>query len=165
MSEQQTDTVTPDVVAEPGDQSETEPVTDHRGLRVLTLEECLDKIRSATIGRVAFAKDGEVVILPVNHIVDGLDVVFRTTWGSKLQVAADGGQVAFEVDGLGEVAATGWSVLVQGTALIVEDQRDRRRFERSAPRPWVRDDGISYWVLIRPTQVTGREIIRSAKTE
>lgn len=147
MSTHPPETPTPDVA------------TDHRGLRVLGMEECLERIRQAPVGRVGFAADGEVTVLPVTHILDGLDVVFRTTWGSKLQVAADVGRVAFEVDGLGEEPQTGWSVLVQGNATVVDDQRDQRRFERAAPPPWVRDGGPSYWVRVRPSQITGREIL------
>ena len=38
------------------------------------------------VGRVAFASDGDMTILPVTYLLDGAGVSFLTTWGSKLQV-------------------------------------------------------------------------------
>ena len=52
--------------------------TDHAGLEILPFDECLRLLASVPVGRVGFVADGEVVILPVNHVVDGQDVIFRT---------------------------------------------------------------------------------------
>ena len=71
---------------------------DHSGLGVLSREECLRRIRTARVGRVAFVENGEPVILPVNHGLDGDAVVFRTAPGSKLTAAENDEPVAFEVD-------------------------------------------------------------------
>ena len=49
---------------------------DHSGLGVLSREECLRRLRAARVGRVALIDQGEPVILPVNHAVDGAAVVF-----------------------------------------------------------------------------------------
>ena len=67
--------------------------TDRRGLKVLGFDECLQRLRDAVVGRVGFLRDGEIAVLPVNHVVDGMDIAFRTSWGSKLQIAADAGLV------------------------------------------------------------------------
>ena len=61
---------------------------DHSCLGVLSKEECLRRLGTASVGRVAFVDQGEPVILPVNHGMDGEAVVFLTAPGSKL-VAAD----------------------------------------------------------------------------
>jgi nitroimidazol reductase NimA-like FMN-containing flavoprotein (pyridoxamine 5'-phosphate oxidase superfamily) len=61
--------------------------TDHRGLRVLGFEDFLERLRTAPLGRLAFVNAGEPVMFPVNHAIDGVDVVFRTSWGSKLDPA------------------------------------------------------------------------------
>src|SRR6478735_1772933 len=92
---------------------------DHSGLGVLSTEECLDRLRSARVGRIAFVSDGEPVILPVNHGMDGDVVVFRTDAGSKLIAADDEVPVAFEVDGFDPDRRTGWSVLLRGVATSV----------------------------------------------
>ena len=72
--------------------------TDRAGLEVLPFEECLRLLASVPVGRVGFVAEGEVVMLPVNHLVDGTDVGFCTAFGSKL-AAAEGQKVAaFEAD-------------------------------------------------------------------
>jgi hypothetical protein len=72
---------------------------DHRCLVVLTLQECLARLRSTPVGRFAFVVQGAPVVLPVNHGLDGTTVIFRTTWGSKLQIRQATERVAFEADG------------------------------------------------------------------
>jgi nitroimidazol reductase NimA-like FMN-containing flavoprotein (pyridoxamine 5'-phosphate oxidase superfamily) len=47
----------------------------------------LERLQTAPVGRLAFVNAGEPVVFPVNQAVDGVDIVFRTLWGSKLQVA------------------------------------------------------------------------------
>ena len=132
--------------------------TDRRGLRVLDLEECLTRLGRHSVGRVAFAADGEVTILPVTYLLDGLGVSFLTTWGSKLQVAADGGRMAFEVDESDPATRTGWSVLFQGSATIVEDSARVDELHLRLAKPWVPSDSPMFWVHLRPDAVSGREI-------
>ena len=135
-----------------------DPARDHRGLRVLTLEECLAHVRDEPVGRVAFVHDGDPVILPVNHAVDGLHVFYRSTWGSKLQVARHAGSVALEVDGYDAEAQTGWSVLVSGVAEAVYDAEDSARLDALPLRSWVGAGDPTFWVRIRAEQVTGRAV-------
>jgi uncharacterized protein len=133
--------------------------TDHSGLTVLDLDDCLQRLASAPLGRIAFHLDGELAILPVAHVVDGVDVCFRTTGDSKIQAAVDHDKVAFEVDSYDADSRTGWSVLVQGTAVLEDGEEDVRRLERAARRPWLpahRD--ASTWVRIRTQGITGREL-------
>ena len=132
--------------------------TDRRGLKVLGFDECLQRLRDAVVGRVGFLRDGEIAVLPVNHVVDGMDIAFRTSWGSKLQIAADAGRVAFEVDGHDPALSTGWSVLVHGTATLVYEDEDRERLDAIADKPWIPLDINTFWVRIRPEEITGREV-------
>lgn len=134
--------------------------TDHRGLRVLGLEECLDRLRKARIGRLAFVRDGGPVVLPVNHGVDDVGVVFRTTWGSKLLMAEQQGPVAFEVDGVDEERETGWSVLVTGSASIVYETAEAERLEGLGVHSWAGVDEDALWVRILAEDISGREIQR-----
>jgi uncharacterized protein len=133
--------------------------TDHRGLRVLGLEECLERLRSAPLGRVAFVDTGEPVVFPVNHAIDGVDVVFRTSWGSKLEVAESSGVVAYEVDEYDASSESGWSVVVKGTAQLVSETVDTDRYDQLGLRSWVDIKGLGFWVRIRPVEITGREVI------
>src|ERR1700722_3706673 len=72
--------------------------TDRAGLEILHLGDCFGLLGSAPVGRIGFMAGGEVVILPVNFLVDGQDVVFRTAAGSKLSALEIGHYVAFEAD-------------------------------------------------------------------
>lgn len=134
---------------------------DHRGLRVLGLEECLERLRDAPMGRLAFIHDGGPVMLPVNHGVDGTGIVFRTTWGSKLLSVEQGGPVAFEVDGIDEDRQTGWSVVATGTAAIVDGDVDKARLDRLGLHTWAEMDEDALWVKILAEDISGREIARA----
>ena len=93
--------------------------TDHAGLIVLDFDECMRLVAGSPVGRIGFVTGGEVEILPVNHLVDGTAVAFRTLYGSKLGAAVQNDAVSFEVDCYDDAAATGWSVLIKGRAEVV----------------------------------------------
>ena len=132
--------------------------TDHADLEMLPLEECLRLLASVPVGRLGFDVDGEVVILPVNHAVDGQDVVFRSARGSKLTAAEGGRTVVFETDGYDRRRRSGWSVLVNGKAEIVYDDAECAALDTLGVRPWAAAVERPFWVRIRPTSVTGRRI-------
>ncbi len=62
-------------------------------------------------------------MLPVNFAVTGKAIIFRTAPDTLLAVYADG-QVSFEADHLDQAHREGWSVLVQGHAHTVTDERE-----------------------------------------
>jgi nitroimidazol reductase NimA-like FMN-containing flavoprotein (pyridoxamine 5'-phosphate oxidase superfamily) len=130
--------------------------TDHAGLEILPFDECLRLLASVPVGRVGFCADGEVVVLPVNHVVDGQDVVFRTARGAKLSAAEAQNPVAFEADGYDPVARSGWSVLVNGRAEAVEETAEVQRLGRLGLHPWATAVDRPFWVRICPASVTGR---------
>jgi CBS-domain-containing membrane protein len=132
---------------------------DHRGLRVLGLEECLDLLRHAPMGRVALVRNGEPIVIPVNHGIDNMSVVFRTTWGSKLVAAQQESLVAFEVDHADEERRGGWSVLVTGRASIVSDDDDVDRLNLLGVPAWTPVVEDALWVRITPNEISGRAII------
>lgn len=140
-----------------GSNDKNTAAVDRRGLRVLSFEECLQRVASAPVGRVAFRTGGELVILPVNHVSDGVAIAFRTTWGSKLAAAASGDPVAFEIDHFDQALPSGWSVLVKGTAAIVEDEDTVAKLEDQLGILWTGPPEDAFWVRIRPDEVTGRE--------
>jgi nitroimidazol reductase NimA-like FMN-containing flavoprotein (pyridoxamine 5'-phosphate oxidase superfamily) len=132
--------------------------TDHVGLETLPFDECLRLLGSVPVGRLGFVCDGEVNVLPVNHAVDGQDVVFHTAYGSKLAAAAKNDSVAFEVDHYDPVARVGWSVLITGKADLVLEDAEIGRLDRLGLHPWGTRLATPYWIRIRPTSVTGRRI-------
>jgi uncharacterized protein len=104
-----------------------EQPADHAGLEVLPFGDCLRLLASVPVGRVGFLADGEVMILPVNHAVDGQDVVFRTAHGSKLSAAEGQAVVAFEADAYDPQTRSGWSVVVHGRAEVVYEDAEIQR--------------------------------------
>jgi hypothetical protein len=130
--------------------------TDHRGLRVMTFDECLELLQTSSVGRLAFAHDGEPEVLPVTFGLDGMSPVFRTTWGSKLEAVGRGRVVALEVDRLDSADGVAWSVVVKGTGEIEYDDEAVARYERLGVPVWVADLDDPFWVRITPSSVTGR---------
>ncbi len=130
--------------------------TDHAGLEILPLDECLRLLASVPVGRVGFVADGEVAVLPVNHVMDGQDVIFRTSYGSKLSAAETEKLAAFEADHYDEQTRSGWSVLVTGRLEPVDDQAEIQRLSRLGLHPWVTTAQRPFWIRIRPTSVSGR---------
>jgi len=122
---------------------------------ILQEHECWALIRSASVGRLAVAVANRPDVFPVNHIVDGGTIVFRTAEGTKLAAAVLGEAVAFEVDGYDPVRGDAWSVVVKGRAMELQrlhevfDACDLPLFPwHAGPKP--------RFVRIEPTSVTGR---------
>ena len=122
------------------------------------LDECLERLAEAPVGRFAFLLDGEISVLPVVHTLDGVDICFRTRGDSKIEAAVDKERVAYEVDDWDAGTRTGWSVLVQGTAVIVSDASDLKRLEGNARRSWVDLKGSYTWIRVRTQSITGRAL-------
>ena len=131
---------------------------DHAGLETLPFDTCLRLLSSVPVGRIGFYADGEVVMLPVNHAVDGQDVVFQAAGGSKLTAAEQQELVAFEADDYDERTRAGWSVLVTGRAAVVYDEAETQRLGLLGLLPWACGVEHPFWIRIRPTSVTGRRI-------
>ena len=132
--------------------------TDRAGLEILHLGDCFLLLESVPLGRIGFVAGGEVVILPVNFLVDGQDVVFRTAAGSKLCSVEVGHYVGFEADSYDAAAGTGWSVVVNGLAEIVESDEEEARLDTFGLSSWGSGASGRVWVRIRPSSITGRRI-------
>jgi uncharacterized protein len=130
---------------------------DHAGLEILPFGECLRLLASVPVGRIGFLADGELAVMPVNHVVDGQDVIFRTAYGSKLSAAGEDAVAAFEADHYDEQTRSGWSVLVTGRMEVVLDEAEIQRLSRLGLHPWVTAVQRPFWIRIRPTSVSGRQ--------
>ncbi|MEV4742557.1 pyridoxamine 5'-phosphate oxidase family protein [Streptomyces sp. NPDC049555] len=130
----------------------------HPLLAQLAEEECWRRLGTHGIGRVGLsAARAAPVVVPVNFLVDGRSVVYRTEAGGTAAPAA-GEQVAFEADHIDEHLSRGWSVLVTGTAEHITDTDTVELLAtRPGARPWAGDER-DLWVRIRPGEVTGRTI-------
>lgn len=97
--------------------------TGSEALEVLSEDECLALLASADVGRVGVVVEGQPLIFPVNHVLDGRSIIVRTDARTMLH-AATLAQVAFEADGFDAGTRSGWSVLVQGIGHDVTDALD-----------------------------------------
>ncbi|HUA42247.1 MAG TPA: pyridoxamine 5'-phosphate oxidase family protein [Streptosporangiaceae bacterium] len=132
--------------------------TDHAGLAILPLEECLRLLQSVPVGRVGFQADGEVVVLPVNYVVRGQTVAFRTAIGSKLSAAEGQSNVVFEADDYDPGRRAGWSVVLNGHAQLVYEDAEIEALDRLGLVSWADQASQPFWIRIRPESVSGRLI-------
>ena len=123
----------------------------------LARSECLDRLRSARVGRIAVTSRVLPAIVPINYTVVGNTLVFRTRPGGMLARACDNAVVAFEADEVEPDGQAGWSVLVVGVAELLEGSAAIRAVERGlVSAVGVDRDGLSRFVAITMTKVTGR---------
>lgn len=92
-------------------------------LEVLDEDESLALLGAAEVGRVGVVVEGQPVIFPVNHVLDGRSIIVRTDSTRMLQAAALA-RVAFEADGFEAGGRSGWTVLVEGIGSDVTDALD-----------------------------------------
>jgi nitroimidazol reductase NimA-like FMN-containing flavoprotein (pyridoxamine 5'-phosphate oxidase superfamily) len=131
------------------------PTATEHAPRTLSPAECFGLLEPGGIGRVGFASANGIMMLPVNFAVTGKAIIFRTAPDTLLALYANA-QVSFEVDHLDEALHQGWSVLVQGRAHQVADEREVKRLENTTHlEPWA-GGARDVYVRIAATQISGR---------
>jgi nitroimidazol reductase NimA-like FMN-containing flavoprotein (pyridoxamine 5'-phosphate oxidase superfamily) len=131
-------------------------IDSRNGLEILDRDECVALLRRNTLGRIAVVAGDRPLVFPVNFAMSGDAIVLRTDTGTKLHFARDS-RVAFECDGIDAVYHTGWSVLANGIAEIVESPGEVSELERLPLALWCAGPK-PIWLRIRPTTLTGRRI-------
>ena len=127
----------------------------NRSLRHLSTQDCWSLLRVTPVGRVIFTDHALPAALPVNYIVDGTSIIFRTSPTSRLAQATDGQVVGFQVDHLDPVTWSGWSVLAVGVARPMVAGSEMLRATELGLATWA-GDGRDLFVKITPGQLTGR---------
>jgi len=126
-------------------------------LRALGPAECFELLEPGGIGRVGFTSADGIMMLPVNFALTEKTIIFRTAPDTLLALYS-AAQVSFEADRLDEALHAGWSVLVQGRAHQVTDEREVKRLQnRTHLQPWAAGARDVY-VRITPTRISGRHI-------
>lgn len=105
-------------------------------LTELDRTECLRLLGAAAVGRIVFTEGALPAIRPVNFLLDGDDIVFRTATGSALAAATRHAVVAFEADEIDTATHTGWSVVVIGQAYEINDIDRLVRLADPHITPW-----------------------------
>jgi nitroimidazol reductase NimA-like FMN-containing flavoprotein (pyridoxamine 5'-phosphate oxidase superfamily) len=124
-------------------------------IEILSESECLALLGSVEVGRLAIAIKNVPDIFPINFVMDGRNVVFRTAEGTKLAAAVLGVGVAFEVDGYDPTLGTAWSVVVKGRAVEIEKMYELFEAADLPLFPWHAGSKHRF-VRIQPTEITGR---------
>jgi nitroimidazol reductase NimA-like FMN-containing flavoprotein (pyridoxamine 5'-phosphate oxidase superfamily) len=132
-------------------------MAENSSMEELEENACRDLLKQHHFGRVAFVEQagGTPVIMPVNYLMHGETVVFRTDPNSRLGSVLRSATAAFEIDGIDEPDRTGWSVVVSGRAEEVADPRELDELRQTPLLPWAPGDRSQY-VAIRTELVTGR---------
>lgn len=128
----------------------------NRSLEPMSRDECLRRLADNQVGRLAVSVRGQPVIFPVNYVLDGDVVIFRSDPGTKLD-SAGLARVAFEIDHIDSELKSGWSVVVQGVGRYIGvDPGSERR--RALPlEAWAPGDKEN-WVEILDPEISGRQL-------
>ena len=90
--------------------------SDHAGLELLSAEECLDLLRTRSVGRIGLSASSLPFVVPVRYVVDEDRILMRAGRDTRMAAATNDAVVAFEVDEFDQDLDAGWSVMVQGLA-------------------------------------------------
>ncbi|MBU3750309.1 MAG: pyridoxamine 5'-phosphate oxidase family protein [Mycobacterium sp.] len=110
-------------------------------------------LSSVALGRLVTSFGGQLEIFPVNFVVQNGTVLFRTAEGTKLFTTVMNDRVLFEADD--HSAAEGWSVIVRGTATLLNSAEDIHRADQAGLMPWVATEKLRY-VRITPGEISAR---------
>ncbi|MFD8980211.1 helix-turn-helix domain-containing protein [Streptomyces sp. NPDC059564] len=137
--------------------------TARRDTALVPLEEadCRTLLGAYGVGRIAvFTPEGPAV-LPVNYLIAGPDIAFRTAV-EALAARAAGTEVAFEIDNIDDVTAGGWSVLAVGELEAVTDSEEIRHLTATArSQPWA-GGPRTHWMKLTPVRLTGRRVVHES---
>lgn len=118
----------------------------------LSPDECWQLLRTHQVARLAYHLGPDINLVPINYVVDGATLLFRTAPGNKLLGLLMNPAVILEIDEYDEQHAR--SVVVRGAAERLEEDQ-QHRVDDLPLHPWAEDE--KYEVIeITPTQITGR---------
>ena len=127
------------------------------GIEILDRDASLALLADDVVGRLGVVDHGSPRIFPVNYVLDGDTVVFRTAHGTKLDVGPRS-PACFEIDRFDHASRTGWSVLVVGHLEEVDQfERTWDRLRQLPVDPWavgVKD----HLMRLTPEHIGGRRV-------
>ncbi|MET3984462.1 pyridoxamine 5'-phosphate oxidase family protein [Streptomyces sp. PvR034] len=123
--------------------------------------ECGRLLNTHGVGRIAVFTPQGPAILPVNYLIAGPDIAFRTS-AEAVTARAAGTEVAFEIDNIDDVTATGWSVLAVGELAAVADPDEIHHLNTVArSEPWA-GGPRTHWMKLTPARITGRRVVHES---
>ena len=138
---------------------------DHEdGNPILNLddEQAWKLVEGTKHGRLVVTVAGEPDIFPVNYVVGGRKLILRTAPGNKLAELTINSKVLFETDGV--LSDEAWSVVLRGTARVLDKSADIAAAEALGLKSWV-PTLKDFYVEITPTSVSGRHFLLGEQPE
>ena len=128
------------------------------GIEWIDRDACLRLLAGEEVGRLAVVTGGSPAIFPINYVLDGETIVFRTDEGTKLR-AEGRAPACFEIDEIDREHHTGWSVTAFGRLeeITKYDAPTMERVRRLPIDPWAGGDK-AHWMRLIPDRITGRQI-------
>ncbi|MHA7271297.1 pyridoxamine 5'-phosphate oxidase family protein [Arthrobacter sp. HLT1-20] len=126
--------------------------TDERPGENMSTDEAWKFLANTSFGRLALSVDNKPDIFPINFLAHQQKLLMRTNPGTKLAELTVNDQVAFEIDGLAEDQA--WSVVLKGTARVLESQTEIDAVMDLPLTPWLQTLKYTF-VEITPSSVRG----------
>lgn len=128
------------------------------GLMKLDPTECMELLAAKSVGRIAYASNAGARILPVNYILVGDSIIFRTVADGEIFHHALDSICAFEIDETDEFFQSGWSVVAVGRLqLATADDFTHMRYGK-LPEPWAAGNR-NLFLRLPCKQVSGRRVI------
>jgi len=122
-------------------------------ISVLDDSEAWNLLSSVALGRLVTSFGGLLEIFPVNFVVQNGGVLFRTAEGTKLFTTVMNEKVLFEADD--HTADEGWSVILRGTARMLNSADEIHEAEQAGLIPWVATEKLRF-VRVTPSEISAR---------
>jgi nitroimidazol reductase NimA-like FMN-containing flavoprotein (pyridoxamine 5'-phosphate oxidase superfamily) len=120
---------------------------------VLDEEQCWKLLENTQHGRIVLGAAGETDIFPVNYRAHDGVLLMRTAPGTKLAEVTINENVIFEADGI--LSEEAWSVVVKGTARVLDQGQEIADAEALNLKSWV-PTFKDFYVEIKPSRISGR---------
>lgn len=104
-------------------------------------------------GRLVLNAAGETDVFPINYRAHDGVLLLRTAPGTKLAELTINENVVFQADGITDDEA--WSVVVKGTARVLEHSSDIAAAEALNLKTWI-PTLKDFYVEIKPSRISGR---------
>jgi transcriptional regulator with XRE-family HTH domain len=132
-------------------------------LEPLMPAQCRKHLEAGGVGRVIFCAPRGPVALPVNFGFSEGEVLFNTTMKTARELESQG-TVGFEIDRIDDVFSEGWSVIVTGSARLVDHPERLVEHAAQGIEPWA-GGARGAVVAITADEVTGRVIIHDRTSD
>ncbi|TAJ46301.1 MAG: pyridoxamine 5'-phosphate oxidase family protein [Herbiconiux sp.] len=122
------------------------------GVATLDEDECWRLLEASRFGRLAVSDEDGADIFPINHLVNGGKVYFRSAPGTKIVSLTERPDVAFETDGTEHRQR--WSVVLRGRARRLDVDAEIEASGVAELHTFTRSTKWNYFV-ITPRTLTG----------